>query len=75
MYRQVTSKYDVMTVGEIGHCDRNEALKYVSAQRKELNMMFLFDLVEVGSNNQDRFRYNGWNLIDFKRQFKIKVIL
>ncbi|KAL1577004.1 Alpha amylase catalytic [Candida albicans] len=67
MYRQVTSKYDVMTVGEIGHCDRNEALKYVSAQRKELNMMFLFDLVEVGSNNQDRFRYNGWNLIDFKK--------
>ncbi|EMG47884.1 Alpha-glucosidase [Candida maltosa Xu316] len=66
MYEQIFSKYDIMTVGEVGHCEREEALKYVSAARKEMEMMFLFDIVELGSDDQDRFRYLGWKLKDFK---------
>nr|QLP89118.1 alpha-1,4-glucosidase [Metschnikowia gruessii] len=67
MFEKVTSKYDAMTVGEVGHSSREDALKYVSAQEKEMNMMFLFDLVEVGSNPSDRFRYDGFKLTDFKQ--------
>ncbi|CEP21088.1 AGL1 [Cyberlindnera jadinii] len=66
MYEKVTSKYDAMTVGEVGHCSKEDALKYVSAKEKEMNMMFLFDTVDVGSNKGDRFRYDGWTLKDFK---------
>ncbi|CAM9019870.1 unnamed protein product [Wickerhamomyces anomalus] len=66
MFSKVTSNYDVMTVGEVGHCSREDALKYVSAKEKELNMIFLFDVVDVGSNKSDRFRYEGFSLKDFK---------
>lgn len=63
---------DCMTVGEVGHSTREESLKYVGASRKEMNMMFVFDVVEVGSDPRDRFRYNGFNLVDFKGQSKSK---
>ncbi|KAM9903665.1 hypothetical protein OXX79_003222 [Metschnikowia pulcherrima] len=67
MFAKVTSKYDAMTVGEVGHCEREDALRYVSAKEKEMNMMFLFDLVELGSDPKDRFRYNGFKLTDLKK--------
>ncbi|CAK9438823.1 uncharacterized protein LODBEIA_P30470 [Lodderomyces beijingensis] len=67
MFDQVTSKYDAMTVGEVGHCSKEEALKYVSASENEMNMMFLFDVVDVGSDQGDRFRYKGFDLMDFKQ--------
>ncbi|KAI5955631.1 MAL6 [Candida jiufengensis] len=70
MYDQVTSNYDAMTVGEVGHCSREEALKYVSASRGEMNMIFLFDTVDVGSDKNDRFRYNGFDLKDLKEAIK-----
>lgn len=66
MFAKVTSKYDAMTVGEVGHSTREDALKYVSAKEKEMNMMFLFDLVELGSIPEDRFRYKGFTLKEFK---------
>ncbi|QRG39018.1 alpha-glucosidase [Candidozyma auris] len=67
MFAKVTSKYDAMTVGEVGHSTREDALKYVSAKEKEMNMMFLFDVVETGSKPEDRFRYDGFTLKDFKQ--------
>lgn len=67
MFAQVTSKYDVMTVGEVGHSTREDALKYVSAKEKEMNMMFLFDVVEVGCEVSDRFRYKGYKLPELKK--------
>lgn len=70
MFNKVTSKYDAMTVGEVGHSTREEALKYVGASRKEMNMMFLFDLVELGSDPLDRFRYHDFDLVDFKNAIR-----
>lgn len=32
MFANVTSKYDVMTVGEVGECSREDTLKYVSSK-------------------------------------------
>ena len=70
MNKEIWSKYDIMTVGEMCHWTKQEALKYVSASRNEMNMMFIFDVVELGTENSDRFRYFGWNLIDFKNAVK-----
>lgn len=67
MYAKVTSKYDVMTVGEGWHSSREEALKYVGSSSKEMNMMFLFNVVDLGSNVQDKFRYEGFDLVDLKK--------
>lgn len=67
MFSKVTSKYDAMTVGEVGHSTREDALKYVSAKEKEMNMMFLFDVVEVGCEVEDRFRYRAWKLDELKK--------
>ncbi|KAK6881700.1 Alpha-glucosidase, partial [Candida tropicalis] len=70
MNKEIWSEYDIMTVGEMCHWTKQEALKYVSASRNEMNMMFIFDVVELGTENSDRFRYFGWNLIDFKNAVK-----
>lgn len=69
MFAKITSKYDAMTVGEVGHSPREESLKYVGEARKEMNMMFLFDVVDLGSNPADRFDYRGFTLVDFKKAF------
>jgi alpha-glucosidase len=70
MFAKTTSKFDAMTVGEVGHSSREESLKYVSAKEQEMNMMFLFDLVETGNLPEDRFRYNGFKLPDMKKAIK-----
>ncbi|ABN67312.1 alpha-glucosidase maltase [Scheffersomyces stipitis CBS 6054] len=71
MYSKVTSKYDAMTVGEVGHCSREDALKYVSAKEHEMNMMFLFNKVWVGCDRNDRWKFDGWKLTDFKKAVEI----
>ncbi|CCH43453.1 alpha-glucosidase [Wickerhamomyces ciferrii] len=65
MFKKITSKYDVMTVGEVGFCSKQEALKYVSHAEKEMNMMFLFNVVCVGYDG-DKFDFKGFNLKNFK---------
>lgn len=67
MFEKTNSKYDVMTVGEIGNSTRENALKYVSAKEKEMNMMFLFDVVQVGSDRKNRYEIVDWKLSDFKQ--------
>lgn len=66
MYQKTTSNYDVMTVGEVGACSKEQALEYVSAKRGEMNMLFLFDLVSLGFKTNDRFNYFGFDFKDFK---------
>jgi len=48
MNREVLSKYDCMTVGEMPFIrDNTEILKAVGAQEEELNMIFIFELVDI----------------------------
>ncbi|TKA28678.1 hypothetical protein B0A50_03005 [Salinomyces thailandicus] len=45
---KVLSKYDTVTVGEMPFVqDPDEILKVVGAERKELRMIFIFDIVDV----------------------------
>lgn len=75
MFKNITSKYDVMTVGEAGLCTREDALKFVSAEEAEMNMVFLFNLVNVGVNKKLRFYFDGFKLTDLKDAIKVNVIL
>ena len=53
MYEKVFSKYDIMTVGEVGgRALISDALLYVTPNRHELNMVFNFD---------HNWCNNGWN--------------
>ncbi|TKA72639.1 hypothetical protein B0A55_05984 [Friedmanniomyces simplex] len=45
---KVLSKYDTITVGEMPFVhDKAEIIKVVGSDRKELNMIFIFDLVDI----------------------------
>lgn len=48
MHDSVLSKYDTMTVGEMpGVSDDDEILRTVGARAGELNMIFIFDVVDI----------------------------
>lgn len=56
MNREVLCKYDIMTVGETARVTPEEGLLYVDRDRNELNMIFQFQIHEMGE----------WDLIKFK---------
>ncbi|KAF1942721.1 glycoside hydrolase [Clathrospora elynae] len=66
---QVLEKYDAMTVGECPNTpDMKRVLEYVSAKEKQLDMVFQFDVVDVG---QGPYKFQttpkNWTLPHLKR--------
>ncbi|EMD01007.1 glycoside hydrolase family 13 protein [Baudoinia panamericana UAMH 10762] len=59
---KVLSKYDSMTVGEMPFVhDWDEIIKVVGADRHELNMIFLFDIVSIDDKPNDfRMTLREW---------------
>lgn len=47
MRREVLSHYDVVTVGEAPGVTAGEAIDYIAPDRQELDMVFLFDLMQI----------------------------
>ena len=68
MYDKVFSRYDCMTVGELGGVDQAQVLQYVSANEKQLNMAFLFDVVNIGQGSDERYDTDPfrWTLPEFR---------
>lgn len=65
---EVLKKYDAMTVGECPNTpDMKRVLEYVSAKSNQLNMVFQFDVVDVG---QGPYKFQttprNWTLPQFK---------
>ena len=60
------SKYDCMTVGEGSPTTYEEILKYISEKRHELNLVFQFDVFNIGKNNQLHV-IEPYGLSDIKR--------
>ncbi|WP_283678360.1 alpha-glucosidase [Lentilactobacillus sp. Marseille-Q4993] len=54
MNREVLSKYDVMTVGEMPGSTPEDAIQYTNLDGTELNMVFQFQHVNLGSNDDKR---------------------
>jgi len=66
MYREVLSKYDSITVGEMpGVSDPKEILRTVGANSGELRMIFIFDLVDIDKPNV-RMALKPWDVKEMK---------
>jgi oligo-1,6-glucosidase len=63
MNREVSSKYDVMTVGEAFGVTLEQTPLLVDERRQELNMILHFDAVRL---NRDGWRWKPWTLPDLK---------
>jgi alpha-glucosidase len=61
-------KYDTMTVGEGSPETYEEALEFVSAKRKEINMSFQFEVTSLGKNSA-YLRMDPFKLTDIKRAY------
>lgn len=62
MYNEVFSKYDVMTVAEGAGNSFEDAHSLVDANRKELNMAYAFEGVDIATSK-------GYSLLKFKEVF------
>jgi len=70
MNKEVLSKYDMVSVGEgVGVVSEN-ALSIVGEDRNELNMVFHFDHMHMGRDDQDKFVTVEWELPEFKKIFR-----
>lgn len=67
MNREVLSKYDIMTVGETPGVDPSTAQLYVNADRKELNMLFQFETMDIDSGEGGKWDVKPWKLTTFKQ--------
>lgn len=66
MHEKVLSHYDTITVGEMPAVnDDDEILKVVGANAKELNMIFIFDLVDI-DNGATRMDVKTWSVSDLR---------
>lgn len=66
MNEKVLSKYDVMTVGETPGVTVEDGLLYVGENRRELNMLFQFQLMDIDSGPSGKWDVVPWKLTDFK---------
>ncbi|HEX8424706.1 alpha-glucosidase [Hymenobacter sp.] len=71
MNREALSKYDVMSVAEGAGVSSDDALKFVDPARKELNMLYHFEGMDVGYV-PGKFKTpvpGGYSLLDFKKVY------
>ncbi|GAB7355747.1 hypothetical protein MBLNU459_g6436t1 [Dothideomycetes sp. NU459] len=58
----ILSRYNAMTVGELPHTpDTKRVLRYVSAKEKQLNMVFQFDIVDLGMGKVFKYQTQPFN--------------
>ncbi|ORY11268.1 glycoside hydrolase superfamily [Clohesyomyces aquaticus] len=74
---EILAKYNAMTVGECPNTpDMARVLKYVSAREKQLNMVFQFDVVDIG---QGPYKFQttpkNYSLPDLKRAIERTQVL
>ena len=68
MNKEVLSKYDVMSLAEGAGMTKATALNFVDADRKELNMGYHFDGVNLGYVPGYFKKMNpNWSLVEFKK--------
>jgi oligo-1,6-glucosidase len=62
----VLSKYDVMTVGETPNVTPEEGIMYCAPERRELNMIFQFELMDIDGGPEGKWQIVPWSLDKFK---------
>lgn len=69
MNREVLSKYDIMTVGEMSDVPLEQALCYAGTDRNELNMVFQFEQDLLDTVEGERWAYRSVPLPELKAVF------
>lgn len=69
MNQEVLAGHDTITVGEMPNVGIEEAKLYTGTERDELNMVFHFEHVDVGSGHLGKWTPQPWKLTDLKRIF------
>ncbi|MEZ4685151.1 MAG: alpha-glucosidase [Bacteroidia bacterium] len=64
MHREVIQHYDIVTIGETPGITTENAWLYVGSDRKELNMAFQFDLMDIDWG-ETRFDIQEWQPKEF----------
>ncbi|KAF7195366.1 Alpha-glucosidase [Pseudocercospora fuligena] len=70
----ILNRYGAMSVGECPHTSSIEqVMGYVGASQKRLNMIFQFDVCEVGCGKPERFDIEpfAYELVDLKRAIQL----
>lgn len=70
MYEEVLSQYDCLALGEGVLAKEEDVIKYTNPQRKELNMMFQFDLHNLGYGKLGKYDFRKgyrWRIKEFKQ--------
>jgi oligo-1,6-glucosidase len=67
MNQKVLSQYGAITVGELPNTpDPAHVLRYVSESDRQLNMIFQFDIVDLGQGKVHKFDHSPHKLSEFK---------
>jgi oligo-1,6-glucosidase len=66
MNREVLSKHDIITVGEMPGATPEEALLYTGEDRNELQMVFQFEHMDLDSGPGGKWDLKPWTLKDLK---------
>jgi oligo-1,6-glucosidase len=67
MNTKVLNHYDAMSVGELPHTpDPAHVLRYVGSGDKQLNMVFQFDIVDLGIGKVHKYDFEGYKLSELK---------
>jgi glycosidase len=66
MNREVLSKYDLITVGELNHTTPEQMLRYAHPDRHELQMGFTFEHVNLGRGGLDMAMVDPHKLSELK---------
>ncbi len=66
MNQEVLSKYPVMTVGEMPGATPEDAVLYTDPERKEVNMIFTFEHMDIDSGPGGKWNLKSLDLVDLK---------
>jgi oligo-1,6-glucosidase len=69
MNREVLSKYDIFSVGEAFGIGRDAMMRMSDEREKELDLVFLFDIVRIG---REDWYQKSWTLPQLKKLFEIQ---
>lgn len=70
MYREVLSKYDILSMGEGIGIDADKGLLYTATHRNELQMIYHFEHMALDWGKQGKFDIKDWKLTEFKTIFR-----
>ncbi|MCX7709670.1 MAG: alpha-glucosidase [Clostridia bacterium] len=66
MNERVLSEYDIMTVGETPGVTPEDGILYTAEERKELSMIFQFELMDLDVGPKGKWDIVPWSLDDMK---------